>query len=79
MCYRKIMKKFLPTLATLLGIVFVGLAALYWLTPAGSLPTYIPGFEAGSAHIHFKHGLAALILGLGLFVLAWFKSAPKKA
>jgi hypothetical protein len=73
------MNKFLPALAVVLGIAFVGLAAFYWLTPAGSLPTYVPGFEAGSTHIHFKHGLAALILGLGLFVLAWFKSAPKKA
>lgn len=73
------MNKLMPALAVLLGIAFVGLAALYWLTPAGSLPTYMPGFEAGSAHIHFKHGLAALILALGLFAFAWFKSAPKKA
>ena len=72
------MNRFLPALAVALGIAFVGLAAFYWLTPAGSLPTYLPGFEAGSDHIHFKHGLAALILGLGLFVFAWFKSAKKK-
>jgi hypothetical protein len=48
------------------------------LEPAGSLPTYAPGFEPGSTHIHFKHGLGTLILALALFALAWFKSGPKK-
>lgn len=73
------MNKTFPALALILGIAFIGLGIFYWMTPAGSLPTYFPGFELGSAHIHFKHGLASLILGLGLFAFAWFKSAPKQS
>lgn len=57
------------------GVLFAALAGLYWMTPAGELPTYIPGYEAGSVVVHFKHGLAALILSLGSFLIAWFKSA----
>ena len=49
------------TLAAIAGGLLVVLAGIYWLEPAGSLPSFIPGFEAGSQHIHFKHGLGALI------------------
>ena len=73
------MNKILVWLAVLLGICFVGAGIYYWLTPAGSLQSFVPGFEAGSTHVHFKHGLASLILAAGLFIYAWFKSAPKEA
>lgn len=73
------MNKTLSVLAVVLGIAFVGLGIFYWMTPAGSLPLSLPGYELGSSHIHFKHGLASLILGLGLFAFAWFRSAPKQS
>jgi NADH:ubiquinone oxidoreductase subunit 2 (subunit N) len=63
--------------AVVVGLIFIGLAALYWLTPAGGLPTYVPGFEQGSTQIHFKHGLGMLILGLGALAFAWFRSGAK--
>ncbi len=66
-------------IAILLGLAFACLAVLYWITPAGSLPAYLPGFAAGSPTIHFKHGLASLIIAIGLFVLAWFASGKKSA
>jgi NADH:ubiquinone oxidoreductase subunit 5 (subunit L)/multisubunit Na+/H+ antiporter MnhA subunit len=59
------------------ALIFFGLAAYYWTTKAGSLPHYFPGYEAGSAHIHLKHGLAALILGIGSLILAWFSSGRR--
>ena len=45
--------------AVILGVVFLAIAIVYWTTDAGSLPSFFPGHEAGSTHIHFKHGLAA--------------------
>jgi len=66
-------------LAVILGIIFIGIAVFYWITPAGSLPTYVPGFIAGSSTIHVKHGIASFILALILFVYAWFTSAPKES
>lgn len=70
-------KKALVTSSIVLGILFVGLAVLYWVCPAGSLPTYIPGYEVGVTAVHFKHGLGSLILALALFAYAWFKSGSK--
>ena len=73
------MTKPLPLLAGLLGLVFLALAAFYWLTPAGNLPTFLPGFEAGSAHVHERHALGSLIVALVLFAFAWFRRAPRKS
>ncbi|HUY62669.1 MAG TPA: hypothetical protein VMV50_02680 [Candidatus Paceibacterota bacterium] len=72
------MKKTLTVLAVVLGILFAILALYYWMTPSGSLPAYLPGYEAGSSHVHFKHGLASLILAIALFIYAWFAGAPPK-
>ena len=70
-------QKTLTTSSIVLGIIFIILAIYYWITPAGSLATFIPGFESGITTIHFKHGLASFILGLGLFAYAWFKGGKK--
>jgi hypothetical protein len=62
--------------AIALGILFMALAILYFVDSAGQLPSFIPGHEAGSAHHHVKHGIAALVVGLGCLVFAWFQSGP---
>jgi hypothetical protein len=74
------MTRIVPLLAGLLGVVFLALAAVYWMTPAGGLPSFLPGFEAGSDHIHLTHALASLIVGLALFALAiiWFQLTPEE-
>jgi len=56
--------------AVILGGIFLVIAAIYWIDNAGSLPSFFPGHESGSTHVHFKHGLAAAILGIGCFVFA---------
>ncbi len=60
--------------AILVGLFFFGLAALYWLTPANSLPAFVPGYDPGSDKPHFTHGLGMLVIGLTAFLLAWFRS-----
>ena len=72
------MTKPVPLIAGLLGLVFLALAIFYWLTPAESLPSFLPGFEAGVARVHYKHGLGSLIIALALFAFAWFQSAPER-
>jgi hypothetical protein len=62
--------------AIALGLLFTALAVLYWVDTAGSLPSFFPGHEAGSAHHHIKHGIAAFVVALGCFVFAWFQSGP---
>jgi hypothetical protein len=60
--------------AVILGVALLALAVLYLVEPAHSLPSFIPGHEAGSDHHHVKHGLAAAFLAAGAFVFAWFQS-----
>lgn len=73
------MKKLWITLLIIAAVVLVGVAIYYWVTPAGSLPHFVPGYIAGSHVKHFKHGLAALILAAGCAILAWFSSGKKEA
>jgi ammonia channel protein AmtB len=72
------MKKPLPILFTVLGVLFLAIAIYYWVTPAGSLAHWAPGYSAGSTHVHMKHGLAALVLAIGSGILVWFTSNNKK-
>lgn len=65
-------------IAGIIGILFIILALVYWTTPAGALPPYLPGYEAGASHIHFKHGLGSLIVGAAIFIFVWFKTGPKQ-
>jgi hypothetical protein len=62
--------------AIVAGLVLMTIAVIYWADSASNLPSFFPGHEAGSAHHHVKHGLAAFILGLGAFIFAWFQSGP---
>jgi hypothetical protein len=41
------MNKPLVVIAAILGIALIVLACVYWLVPAGSLPTFMPGFVEG--------------------------------
>ena len=66
----------LVPLAILGGIVLIAIAVFYFVDTAGSLPSFFPGHEAGSSDHHVKHGLLALILGVGCFVFAWFQTGP---
>jgi hypothetical protein len=59
-------------LAMILGLAFTVVAILYWLLPAGSLPDFFPGFEAGSVHVHVKHGIAAAAAAVVMFAIGWY-------
>jgi len=72
-------RKWLVWLALVLGIVLIVIAVVYWAEPARSLPSFFPGHEAGSAHHHVKHGIAAFLVGLACLAFAWFNSGPKKS
>jgi ammonia channel protein AmtB len=65
-------------IAVLAGLALVAIAVVYWAEPAGSLPSFFPGHEAGSGHHHVKHGIAALVVGVVLLVFAWFQTGDKK-
>ena len=71
------MKRLQSTVLAAAGAVFLALAVYYWITPAEALARVLPGYQAGSVHIHYKHGLGLLIVALGLFAVAWFRLGPR--
>jgi uncharacterized membrane protein len=58
-------------IAYLLAIICVIAAVMYFVMPAGQLPTFMPGYEVASTHIHTKHAVIALVAGVVLFLIGW--------
>jgi hypothetical protein len=69
------MTKPVPWIIGIIGLMFIGLAIVYWLTPADGLPRFLPGFQAESDHVHLTHALGSLVVALALFAIAiiWFQ------
>jgi hypothetical protein len=51
---------------TLLGVVVLIVAAVYFVVPADQLPGFFPGHQAGVTHAHIKHGIVAGVVGVVL-------------
>jgi len=51
---------------TLLGVVLLVVAAVYFLVPADQLPGFFPGHEAGVTRAHYKHGIVSGVAGVVL-------------
>ena len=59
-------------IAVIIGLLLLVAAVIYFITPAGSLPGFLPGHEAGATAPHTKHGILALALAVCAFVAARF-------
>ena len=72
-------KRLTAGVAILVGILLLAAAVIYFITPAGSLPGFLPGHEAGVTTPHTKHGILALALAICAFVAArfFYGSAPE--
>jgi hypothetical protein len=57
---------------TVLGVVLLVIAAVYFLVPADQLPGFLPGHEAGVTKVHVKHGVASGVVGLVLIGAGMF-------
>lgn len=74
-------KQLTAGVAAFIGVLLVIAAILYFITPAGSLPGFLPGHEAGVTSPHTKHGILALALAACALVAARFLygAAPETA
>ena len=61
----------------ILGIAFAAAGALYLTQTAAHLPSLLPGHQAGSAHHHIKHALAAFALALAAWAGAWLTTGKR--
>jgi hypothetical protein len=60
-----------------LGVLFAAAGAVYLAKTAGQLPSFFPGHQAGSAHHHTKHALAAFALAIVCWAGAWFTTGRR--
>ena len=61
----------MKTIAYLLGVLLIVVAAIYLLVPADQLPSFFPGADAGIPRVRMKHGLASGAVGVALLVVGW--------
>jgi hypothetical protein len=66
-------------LAYLLAIICVIAAVMYYMMPAGQLPSFMPGYASGSSVIHMKHAYAAAGAAVILFLLGVFVGRSRTA
>jgi hypothetical protein len=68
--------------AVLIGAALIVVAVVYFTNTAHGLPSFFPGHVSAASkeatHHHTKHGIAALVVGLALFVFAWFQTGPPR-
>jgi uncharacterized membrane-anchored protein YitT (DUF2179 family) len=62
----------MKSIVTILGVILVVAAAVYFLVPADALPTFFPGHETGLMRIRAKHGMLSGALGIALLSLSWW-------
>ena len=59
-------------LLSVLGLVLIVVAVIYFVMPADLLPSFMPGHEAGVARVHMKHGVVSGVAGVVLLAAGWF-------
>jgi hypothetical protein len=60
-----------------LGVLFAVAGAVYLAKTAAQLPSFFPGHQAGDAHHHTKHALAAFALAVICWVGAWLTTGRR--
>ena len=51
---------------TVLGVILLIIAGMYFVVPADQLPGFLPGHEDGVTRVHIKHGIASGVVGIVL-------------
>ena len=59
-------------LLSLIGVILLIIAAVYFVVPADQLPGFFPGHEPGVMRLHVKHGIVSGVIGIVLIAAgAW--------
>ena len=62
----------MKAIVAILGVILIVVAAVYFLVPADSLPTFFPGHETGLMRIRAKHGMLSGAIGIVLLAGSWW-------
>jgi hypothetical protein len=59
-------------ICTVLGLVLIVIAVMYFMMPADALPGFFPGHETGLMRMRYKHGMVSGALGFVLIAVGWW-------
>jgi uncharacterized membrane protein len=62
--------RFLVVILVVLGVLAIAAGIIYFVEPAKSLPTFFPGHLANVKGRHTSRGLAGIIVGVVLLIIA---------
>ncbi len=62
----------MKTICTLIGLLLIVTAVVYFLLPADQLPAFLPGHETGLARMRYKHGMISAAAGVVFLAIGWF-------
>lgn len=62
--------RFLVVILVVLGVLAIAAGIIYFVEPAKSLPTFFPGHLAHVKGRHTSRGLAGIIVGVVLLIIA---------
>ena len=65
-------------LLAVVGVLLVVVAIVYFAEPAKSLPSFFPGHDAAATRHHTKHGIAALVVAIAAFAVAWISTGTRR-
>jgi uncharacterized membrane protein len=76
---RRVRFRPLTVVLIVIGLILIVIGIVYFAVPAKSLPTFFPGHVTGMKGRRTKHGIAAIVLGVLVWIGAWFTTAPSRA
>jgi hypothetical protein len=62
--------RFLVIILVVLGVLALAAGIIYLVEPAKSLPTFFPGYNAHLTTAHSRRGIAGIVVGAVLLILA---------
>ena len=62
--------RFLVIVLVVLGVLALAAGIIYLVEPGKSLPTFFPGYAAHLATAHWHRGLAGIVVGVVLLIIA---------
>jgi hypothetical protein len=69
----------LVVLLAVVGLVALVAGVFYFVTPARSVPTWLPGHIAGSTIHHVRRATAAIVVAVLCAVGVWFLTARQRS
>ncbi len=74
---RRSSAQLIAVILVIIGLVALAAGIYYFTTASGKLPTWFPGYLAGSTHHHIKRAIAGVAVAVLCGIGVWFVSGRR--